>query len=143
MLNFGIAVIFEQVPATLIAHLMTSEEKKAFLLLNSVIFHYHGLDEDEQEILNETAEKLNANAELEWANQFISTDYYDAFERAREFLAGIMNSIEKAKRLEYMKSVWEANMAKGYVSEMEATAMLKLAKDWDIETDLIKMIKKI
>ncbi len=54
---------------------MTSEEKKAYLLLKSVIFHYHGLDEDEQEILDETADSLDAQEELAWAANFISEDY--------------------------------------------------------------------
>ena len=65
---------------------MTSEEKKAFLLLKSVIFHYHGLDEDEQKILDETAKKYDADDELKWANEFIANDYISAFERAREYL---------------------------------------------------------
>ena len=33
---------------------MTSEEKKAFLLLKSIIFHYHGLDEEDPGGLGET-----------------------------------------------------------------------------------------
>ena len=57
---------------------MTSEEKKAFLLLNSIIFHYHGLDEDEQELLDETSESLSAHEELTWASNFIAEDYYTA-----------------------------------------------------------------
>lgn len=44
---------------------MTSEEKKAYLLIKSVIFHYHGLDEDEQAILEETATNIQGQAELE------------------------------------------------------------------------------
>ncbi|MEN7546669.1 hypothetical protein AAG747_02040 [Rapidithrix thailandica] len=121
---------------------MTSEEKKAFLLLKSVIFHYHGLDEDEQQMLNETASQLNALEELEWANQFINEDYFNAFERARAYLNSSMEHIDKKKRLEFLSKVWYANNRKGYISEMEATAMLKLAKDWDIESDLIEYIKK-
>ena len=120
---------------------MTSEEKKAFLLLKSVIFHYHGLDEDEQEILDETATKLSAFDELKWANDFIEEDYYTAFERARTYLGGIMKSLDKKVRLEYLSMVWDANNRKGYISEMEATAMIKLAKDWEIESELIGMIK--
>ena len=69
---------------------MTSEEKKAFLLLKSVIFHYHGLDEDEQKILDETAKKYDAEEELKWANEFIANDYISAFERAREYLNKII-----------------------------------------------------
>ena len=120
---------------------MTSEEKKAFLLLKSVIFHYHGLDEDEQKILDDTAAELDGEDELEWANEFIAEDYYTAFDRAREYLAEVMNKLDKESRLHYMSIVWEANNKKGYISEMEATAMLKLAKDWHIESALIEMIR--
>lgn len=121
---------------------MTSEAKKAYLLLKSVIFHYHGLDEDEQKILDETADNLNAHEELRWANAFISEDYYTAFDRARDHLKTIMEQMEKEERLSYLSMVWDANNRKGYISEMEATAMLKLAKDWDIEKELIEMIRK-
>ncbi len=121
---------------------MTSEEKKAFLLLKSVIFHYHGLDEDEQKILEETANKYNAGEELKWANEFIATDYISAFERAREYLNKIIGRLEKEKRLAYLDLVWKANNKKGYITEMEATAMLKLAKDWEVEDELIELVKK-
>ena len=121
---------------------MTSEEKKAFLLLKTVIFHYHGLDEDEQKILDETATELNAHQELVWANEFIAEDYYNAFERARGFLNEIMGKLPKDRRLNYLTMVWDANNKKGYISEMEAMAMLKLAQDWQVENELIEMIKR-
>ncbi len=120
---------------------MTSEEKRAFILLKSIIFNFHGIDEDEQEILDETAEELDASEELAWAHNFIAEDYYDAFERAQEFLDPIMLKLDKDKRLDYLSKVWTANNQKGYISEMEATAMIKLAQDWQIENELIEMIK--
>ncbi len=121
---------------------MSSEEKKAFLLLKSVIFHYHGLDEDEQQILDEAAESIDGKEELKWANDFIGEDYFSAFDRAREYLATIMKSIDKDLCIKYLTMVWEANNKKGYISEMEATAMLKLAKDWNVERKLIEYIRK-
>jgi len=121
---------------------MTSEEKKALLLLKSVIFHYHGLDEDEQKILDETAKQLDAQDELKWANEFISKDYLSAFERAREYLNETIGNYDKTTRLEYLDQVWQANNKKGYITEMEATAMLKLAKDWHVENELIEMVRK-
>ena len=120
---------------------MTSDEKKAFLLLKSVIFHYHGLDEDEQKILDETADKYDAHEELKWAYDFIASDFYTAFERSREYLNQVIGKLEKPKRLSYLDMVWKATNQKGYISEMEATAMLKLAKDWQIENDLIAMVR--
>lgn len=121
---------------------ITSEQKKAILLLKSVIFHYHGLDNDEKEILDKTAQKFDAWEELKWANEFIAVDYYTAFERAREHLNEIVGKLDKETRLSYLSMVWEANNAKGYVTEMEATAMLKLAKDWHVQRDLMMLVRK-
>ncbi|MCS6967547.1 MAG: hypothetical protein RMJ44_01525 [Cytophagales bacterium] len=120
---------------------MTSEEKKALLLLKAIIFHYHGLDEGESLILEETANSIDAKEELKWVMRFIEQDYYDAFDRARVFLNEIMQKIDKTKRLQYLSSVWSANNRKGYISEMEAIAMLKLAQDWQVERELLDMIR--
>ena len=106
-----------------------------------MIFHYHGLDEDEAQILQRTAKELDANKELEWANQFISKDYGTAFERARNYLKDTLGQLEKSQSLSYLDQVWKANYQKGYITEMEATAMLKLAKDWGIESELISMVR--
>lgn len=121
---------------------MTSEEKKAIILLKSVIFHYHGLDNEEKEILDRTAQEFDALDELQWANEFIATDYYTAFERARDYLNSIVGNFDKEKRLQYLSMVWEANNAKGFVTEMEATAMLKLAKDWSVQKELMLVVRE-
>ncbi|MGI9545244.1 MAG: hypothetical protein ACR2MX_18420 [Cyclobacteriaceae bacterium] len=120
---------------------MSSEEKKAFLLLKSMIFHYHGLDADEQKILDKTAKELDAIDELKWANEFIAEDYVTAFDRSRKYLNKTFGKMDKKKRLSYLDMVWKANYRKGYITEMEATAMLKLAKDWGIESELISMVR--
>ena len=120
---------------------MTSEEKKAYLLLKSVIFHYHGLDEEEKTNLQNTADELDGHEELAWANSFIAEDYFNSFERARDYLNGIIGDYTKEKRVMFIDTVWQANNLKGYVTELEATAMLKLARDWNVEMDLIELIK--
>ena len=119
----------------------TSEEKKSFMLLKAIIFHYHGLDEEEEELLNNTADELDAHDELNWAYDFIASDYISAFERAREYMSEVMTKVEKSKRLRYINLTWRANSEKGYITEMEATAMLKLAKDWDVDTELIELVQ--
>lgn len=121
---------------------MTSEEKKAYLLLKSVIFHYHGLDDDEKANLEETANELEGHAELEWANAFIAKDYFNSFDRAREYLNKVVGDYSKDKRIMYIDMVWQANNLKGFVTELEATAMLKLARDWNVEAELIELVKK-
>lgn len=120
---------------------MTDLEKKAYMLLKSVIFHYHGLDEDEIQNLNETADELDAHDALKWASDFISQDYMTSFERAREYLSGVVGDMPKAKRTEYIHLVWQANLLKGYITEMEATAMLKLAHDWNVHEELLSLVR--
>jgi len=120
---------------------MNPEEKKAFMLLKTLIFHYHGIDEDEERILIETADELDGHKELTWSKAFIAQDYISAFERSREFLNKVIGKLEKKKRVEYMIQVWEDNNKKGYLTEMEATAMLNLARDWEVEKDLLKKVK--
>jgi hypothetical protein len=118
----------------------SDEEKKVYMLLKAVIFHYHGLDEEEKNDLENTAKELNALEEYKWALDFISQDYITAFDRAREFLNEIIGDYTKEKRIELMNMVWQSNNLKGYVTEMEATAMLKLAKDWNVQNELIALV---
>jgi hypothetical protein len=120
---------------------MTSDQKRAFLLLKSVIFHYHGLDESEQQLLNETADRLNAHEELEWVSDFVASDPYSAFERAREYLNSLAVHWDSSTKLEYIKEVWDAANIKGHITEMEALAMMKLAKDWSVQKDLAKLVQ--
>jgi hypothetical protein len=120
---------------------MTStEDKKVYMLLKSVIFHYHGLDEAEKGELEKTAIELKAYAEYQWALDFISQDYITAFDRARDYLNNIIGDYPKHKRVELITMVWDANNRKGYVTEMEATAMLRLARDWNVKEELIGLV---
>ena len=118
----------------------SQEEKRVFMLLKSVIFYYHGLDEDERKDLDRTAQELDAAGEYQWALDFIAEDFVTAFDRAREYLNDIIGDYPKQKRIELINMVWKANNLKGYVTEMEATAMLKLAKDWNVQHELIQLV---
>jgi hypothetical protein len=121
---------------------MTEQEKRVIMLLKAVIYYYHGLDEMEKTDLEETAIRLNAKAELKWALEFVDKDYLTSFDRARVYLNEIIRDYVKDKRVEFINMVWQSNNLKGYVTEMEATAMLKLAKDWNVERELIEMVLK-
>lgn len=112
------------------------------MLLKAVIFHYHGLDESEKTDLENTAQTLDARDELKWALNYIAEDYVTAFDRARAYLNDIIGDYPKDERIKLINMVWEANNLKGYVTEMEATAMLKLAKDWNVEKELIELVLK-
>jgi len=120
----------------------TDEEKKVVMLLKAVIFHYHGLDEEEKKDLIKTAEDLDAQEEYKWALDFVAQDYLTSFDRARNYLNDIIGDYPKEKRIELINMVWLANNIKGYVTEMEATAMLKLAKDWNVQRELIELVLK-
>ena len=121
---------------------MDEKEKKAYMLLKSVVFHYHGLDEFEAANLNETADEIDAHKALIWAEDFITSDHLSAFDRAREYLNEIIGDFPKKKRVEYIHLVWKANLLKGYITEMEATAMLKFAQDWSVQDELITLVKQ-
>lgn len=115
--------------------------KKAIMLLKSLIFHYHGLDDEERDILEESARKLNASNEMDWANKFIAEDYISAFERSREFLQKVFIKMPERERVSYLAEVWVANNTKGYLTEMETTAILTLSKDWQIEKAFLEEIQ--
>ena len=119
---------------------MSEEEKKVRMLLKSVIYYYHGLDELEKEDLELTSRQLDAEKEFKWALDFVSTDYITAFDRAREYLNEIISDYPKEKRIELINMVWESNNLKGFVTELEATAMLKLAKDWNVDAEFKQLI---
>lgn len=120
----------------------SKEEKKVYMLLKSVIFHYHGLDDAEKKDLDKTADDLDAHEEYKWALEFVAEDFITAFDRARDYLNDIIGDYPKEKRMELVNMVWQANNLKGYVTEMEATAMLKLAKDWNVQKELIELVLK-
>jgi hypothetical protein len=121
---------------------MSQQEKRVYLLLKAVIYYYHGLDDPEKEDLEIASRKLDAQEELKWALDFVARDYVTAFDRARAFLNEIIGDYPKEKRVELISMVWQSNNIKGYVTEMEATAMLKLAKDWNVEKELIALVLK-
>ncbi len=121
---------------------MTNEQKRAFLLLKLVIFNYHGLDEDEKKILAETAEKIQGVEELKWAYDFLGDDFYANLDNARDFFNLTIGTYDKDTKLSYLNMVWDATKSKGYISEMEATGILKMAKDWGVQKELLTLIRK-
>lgn len=111
------------------------------MLLKALILHYHGLDEEEKVLLENAANKYDAKDELAWAYQFISEDYMSAYERSKDFFSKNMARISAEEKLQHLKDVWEENYEKGYVTEMETTAIINLAKDWGVEKTFLTMIQ--
>lgn len=121
---------------------MDSSRKRATLLLKAIIFLYHELTEEENKQLLATAESIDAIKELEWAMAFIKEDIYTAYERTRDFLNEALQFESKENKIDYLYDVWLATNQKGYITEMEALAMIKLARDWGVESDFIKRVRK-
>jgi hypothetical protein len=121
---------------------MLSEEKKLLLLLHLIIFNYHGLDESEKELLSDLSKQYEAEAELDWAYNMLGNDYYVSHEKIQSWFKEAIAEIGAEKRLWYLSTVWQASVKKGFISEMEATAMLKIAHDWGIQKDLLNLIRK-
>lgn len=53
-----------------------------------------------------------------------------------------MPEIAYEQKSRYIIKIWNATNKKGYVTEMEALALIKIAKDLGVENDLIKHIRK-
>lgn len=122
---------------------MNSEQKKALILLKAIIFHYHnGLSEHEEAMLKETAQHIQGEEELIWVKSFIEQEAYTAFDRARAFLNEVVSPLDTDTKIEYLSAVWEAMHAKGFISEIEATAILKFAKDWQVQKELMQFVRK-
>jgi hypothetical protein len=121
---------------------MTAEQKKALLLLKFIIFNYHGLDVEEKKILEKDAQDIDGKNDLEWVKEFVEKDESTSFERARKYFSQTIATYDVDTKVSYLNIVWESTRTKGYISEMEATAILKLAKDWAVQKELLKLIRK-
>ena len=120
---------------------MDSSHKKALLLLKAIIFLYHDFTEEERNILEKTAKNLNAELELSWTMDFINEDIYTAYERTRDYLKKALQNQNESQKVSYLYEVWTATNEKGFITEMEALAMIKLARDWGVETQFIKTVR--
>lgn len=121
---------------------MLSEEKKLLLLLHLIIFNYHGLDDGEKELLADLAKEHDGVAELDWAYNMLGNDYFTVHDKIQGWFKESIATVGNEKRLWYLSSVWHASVKKGFISEMEATAMLKIAQEWGVQKDLLSIIRK-
>ena len=121
---------------------MDSSHKKALLLLKAIIFLYHDFTEEEIRLLQATADDFEAQEELKWAMDFVNEDVYTAYDRTRDYLKKALQHEALDKKVNYLYDVWLATNQKGHITEMEALAMIKLARDWNVESDFIKLVRK-
>ena len=121
---------------------MSVEEKKVFLLLLIIIFNYHGLSDVEQQILKETASKIDANNELDWVKEYAHPSVDVTYDKIKIYINELVSNYNNEQKLGLLVDVWNSNMQKGYISEMEATAMLMLSKEWKVQKELILHIRE-
>ncbi len=121
---------------------MSVEEKRAFLSLLIIIFNYHGLSEVEQQILQDTASVHDAFNELEWIKEYSKPSIDESYDKLKKYVNDTIGNLAIEKRTEYLNKVWDANQQKGYVSEMEATAMLMLSKEWHVQKEFVQYIRE-
>ena len=120
---------------------MNSEHKKALLLIKAIIFYYHKLDQGEVDLLEQTALDLDAHEELAWTYAFIDSDIATSTSRAKLYLKENPIDSTKEEKFQILKSVWIDTEKKGYISEIEAVTMLKISKDWGLESQLMALAR--
>jgi hypothetical protein len=120
---------------------MNSEQKKALLLIKAIIFYYHKLNQEEADLLAQTAHDLDAEEALSWTYEFINSDFATSTSRARTYLIDNLSNSTKEEKFDILKTVWEDNEKKGYISEIEAVTMLKISKDWGLESQLLALAR--
>lgn len=120
---------------------MTSEQKKILLLLKAVIFQYHGFDTEELAILKSTAKRIDGVEEMDWALQFLQEDEFNTMPRVREFFSDNDDQLNAELKMDFLSQVWDDNNIKGYITELEATGMLKIATDWGLQSELMNMVR--
>ncbi|HAR20695.1 MAG TPA: hypothetical protein DCR46_08530 [Cytophagales bacterium] len=121
---------------------MNSSEKKALILLKAIIFLHHDFTDEEKKVLAQKADTLDAHEELNWVMNFVQEDTYTAYERTRAFLKNALDHVETLQKVAYLCEVWSATNQKGFITEMEAMSMIKLARDWGVESEFIKQVRK-
>lgn len=122
---------------------MESDLKKALILLKALIFHYHGMDHDEQKLLIGFVDEIEGKDEYDWAIKFISSDYMSAYDRAKEYFKKTIILRPPEERLHFLLDTWEDNHKKGYVTEMETTALINLSKHFAVEKEFLANINSI
>lgn len=119
---------------------LNSEEKAVLILLVTVIFYYHGFDEEEEATLQGLVQELDAQEQYKWAFEFIAEDYVSSYERAREWMKGEASSFDDDGKLQILERTWRANQKKGYVTEIETAALVKIARDWNVAPGFAQVV---
>ena len=121
---------------------LSLEEKRAYILIMSLLAYYHGLSSEDKSLLNKETEAINGKQAFFWAKEFIEKNTVTASKRAKAHLKKVKPHIEIKKRVTFLENIWQIYMKKGYLTTTEATTLLKIAKSWGVETDILTQSSK-
>ena len=125
-----------------LSYILTNPKyKKCFLLIKTLIFTYHGLNEEELELLDLTAQRINGRAELDWALEFVKSDEKTAFMRTKEFFEANFSEETTGIKLFILEETWIDNNKKGFITELEAVALLKFSKVLHVEKEFLSIVR--
>ena len=121
--------------------LYTTNQKKAFFLLLCSIFYYHDIEESERSLLLNYCNEFDGKSELDWASDFVKSDILTALKRSRTIVSDILEVESSKDKVEVLSKVWEATKTKGYITQIEANLLLGVSRDWNVESQLIDIVK--
>jgi hypothetical protein len=113
-----------------------------YFLLKLVVFYYPRPDEEEMDQLRDKASAWKADEDRRWAIDFVDQEPATAFQRTGEFISGLFTGKSQLEREAFLEDIWSVDIARGYVTEMQAMALLKMAQAWGLQDKLLKLLGK-
>ena len=121
--------------------LYNSNQKKSFFIIICSIFYYNDMEDREKVILRNFSRDLEGVEELAFACDFVKEDILSAFERAKKEVEILLNEESTSVKLQILSMVWNTTKDKGYMTTIEAKLLLELAHSWQVESELISLVK--
>ncbi len=91
--------------------------------------------------LREKAALWKSDDDRRWAIEYVDQEPATAFARTAEFIAAQFKGMSQAEREAFLEDIWTADLApRGYVTEMQAMALLKMATGFGLQERLLKLL---
>lgn len=140
-MNSSVPVAFDPLATQAKQTPMDQARRRVYFLLKLMVFFYPRPDEEEMDQLREKAALWKADDDRRWAIEFIDHEPATAFARTTEFVGEQFKGLSKAEREQFLDDIWHADLApRGYVTEMQAMALLKMAQGWGLQERLLKLL---
>ena len=99
------------------------------------------MEESEKSLLLSYCKEFKGKSEFNWADKFVKSDILTAFKRSRTSVSQLLQSENADDRIDVLSEVWEVTKTKGFITQMEASFLLGVSRDWNLESELIAMVK--